>query len=394
MKRILLLFVVLQSAASIHASNIPYEKLDSISALVSKLQLRANGLTYNNGYADYELSFAEGNFKILFSTQLAYKSAYKKWNGKEVLFFTENIDLSKATGITWEVLGNSIIDVKLYFPKGLLKTQLFDNGAFVNTTNDDYLEFFSNDQSGDMLFNSLNDVCALFKIAAGLATEKKIADENRDWTALSETAFVNKYPSALRAKQANYSLTQKEEKKREEARIENEYVEKIRIEKEIEENSIKLKASRFIDSLCTKYNFKRGLTESEFISFNPEPTVIIKPSKRNRYADNNHIQYNNLNPKMGINIIVLTDGIVTNCEIMIMNEKGSSQSQLFFSNLLTDAKKNIPPQNLQYYINDEGNYQTITITDKNFKIEISYSIYYYGTKHPKSIVNITFSETK
>ena len=100
MKRILLLFVVLQSAASIHASNIPYEKLDSISALVSKLQLRANGLTYNNGYADYELSFAEGNFKILFSTQLAYKSAYKKWNGKEVLFFTENIDLSKATGIT------------------------------------------------------------------------------------------------------------------------------------------------------------------------------------------------------------------------------------------------------------------------------------------------------
>ena len=227
MKRGLLIVLLMRSSFLTYAQNIPYEKLDSLSALISKYQLRANGLSYNNGYSDYELSFAEQNFGEFFSDQLAYTAVYKKEQGKEVMTLTENIDLTKVSGITREVFNNKVTVVTLYFPKGHLQRQVFDNGIPV-----DYLEFYSNNQPGDYLFKSLFDLCTLFRIEKGLTTEKAAAAEKNDLYVLSDTDFINKYPTSLLARQAAFSIAQKEKKKREEERIEKERLEKIRLEKE------------------------------------------------------------------------------------------------------------------------------------------------------------------
>jgi len=215
-------------------------------------------------------------------------------------------------------------------------------------------------------------------------------DKYREIYKISES-FV-KYPAtkqdfdlALETNRLKAEADRLEQKKKIEAEVARQI--NVLFEKSKEEQRINLNASRFIDSLCANYHFKRGLTKAEFISFNPEASrIITRLNKVREY--NNEIIYANLNVKMGIYYIVITDGIVTQVYLKIFNENGFSQSDLFFSNLLKDVKKNIPSQNLQ----QSGG--SIDITDKNFKITFEESSYEAGTKHHYTEVEIRFIETK
>ena len=150
-----------------------------------------------------------------------------------------------------------------------------------------------------------------------------------------------------------------------------------------------LKMSKFIDSLATANGFKRGLTEAAFKSFNPEASSILIPVKRHKVTDH-YTTYMNMNDKLGINIINIQDGIVTRYKKMVVDEKESSQSQLYFSTLLESVKKNIPSQYIRHYVNQDKSYQSITFTYNNMKVEIDYYIHSANEKYETSSISITF----
>lgn len=226
----------------INAQTIPYEKLDSISSEISILQLKANDLPYKDAKGnEYEISFSDKNFEILFHNQLAYKSVYKKWDDKEILALTENIDLSKVTAITKHTSFTNVILVKLYFPTGYLKTELFENGILTNTITEEYLEFFTTNLSREKLADSLYDLVVLFKITKGLTTAEKIEEENEYYNSHSEEEFLDKYPLSLKAKQSKLIIKEKEEKskKGEEYFMKYEYIATFQLGLTIEETIIR-----------------------------------------------------------------------------------------------------------------------------------------------------------
>lgn len=259
MKRIITGILLTIIIFSSKAQTIPSEKLDSISSEISKLQLKANNLTYKDAKGnEYEISFSDKNFEVLFHNQLAFKSVYKKRDGKEILALTENIDLAKVTAITKHTSYTDVILVKLYFPTGYLKTQLFENGILTNTITEEYLEFFTTNLSREKLANSLYDLVVLFKITKGLTTAEKIEEENEYYKSHSEEESLDKYPLSLKAKQSKLIIKEKEVKQKNKIELE---------EKERKEAAIKYEKA-FIS--YNYFQYKTGLTMDETIKAYPE----------------------------------------------------------------------------------------------------------------------------
>ena len=152
------------------------------------------------------------------------------------------------------------------------------------------------------------------------------------------------------------------------------------------------KAINFTNSLCEKYKFKKGLTESEFINYNPEAAKIITPARRKR-LDKNSNMYFRQNYRMGINNIMSTGDIVFRYKLMVIeDEKGKSQSNVYFSDLLNAVQENIPKEYFRYYTNDRKDFQSIKITipNENLKIDIDFHIYSMGEKYEHSHIEIDF----
>lgn len=157
-----------------------------------------------------------------------------------------------------------------------------------------------------------------------------------------------------------------------------------------------LKVRSFMDSLCQVYKFKLGLTESEFINYNPPASKIIKPSKSYRSNGGHKVMYSHSDTqKLGINIIDFTDGIVSRYQETLVDEKGNEKCQSLFTNLLNDVKKNIPSSYFEYYIGQRNDYQSISIYDEKLKFEIEiWFIYPIYAKVSNSTVSITFNYNK
>ncbi len=156
------------------------------------------------------------------------------------------------------------------------------------------------------------------------------------------------------------------------------------------------KVRSFMDSLCQVYKFKLGLTESEFINYNPAASKIIKPSKINRFNGGQSVMYSHSNSqKLGINIIDFTDGIVSRYQETVVDEKGNEKCQSYFTELHNAVKKNIPSSYFKYTMSESNTYQHLSIYDEKLKLEIE--IWYGYPKHPKaynSTVSITFNVNK
>ncbi|MEO8254788.1 MAG: hypothetical protein ABI554_10435 [Flavobacterium sp.] len=162
----LILILLLTISFKGSAQKISYEKLESISSSISKLQLGVNDLVYNDGKDDYVLSFPENNFQILYSTGKAQRTVYKKKGDIEYLYLTENIDLTKADVFYKIQYPGAIGAYRMNFPNGV-QTQIYSNGKYTETKSEKYLEFYYNKydqkrESGkklmeqlDIMFNSL-----------------------------------------------------------------------------------------------------------------------------------------------------------------------------------------------------------------------------------------------
>lgn len=171
-------FILLLISLGIKAQKIPYEKLDEISASISQLQLKANGLTFNDGKEDYILSFPENNFQILYSTGKAQRAVYKKKGDTEYLYLTENIDLKKVD-VFYHVRYPGAIGVYLMsFPNGI-QTQIYVNGKYKETKSENYLNFYY-EQKGDSaknLLEQLNSMLYTFGLKDKIYVKRETIDD-------------------------------------------------------------------------------------------------------------------------------------------------------------------------------------------------------------------------
>ena len=375
MNKIIIIITSLFVVSTLKAQNVPYEKLDSISKEISKLQLEANGLIYDQNNYHYEISFPEENFRVTYYNKLASRAVYKKENGKELLYLTENIDLSKAIGLTSEINKDNLIVDKIFFPIGFLKTQIFENGKLINTINENSLPFFyKKTKNFERQFYLLFDICSTISIEKGLFTKSKLNEQKADFKLLHPDQFIKYYPNSLLSMEA-------------EEIIEN------NSNKELNEYN---RVYSFMDRLCQLYKFKRGLTEKEFINYNPEASKIIKPSKRTPYNGGHTLMYWRSNDRLGINTIDFTDGIVSRYEEMLVEEKGDKKSKSYFTELLNDVKTNIPASYFRHYINEDNDYQTLEIYDPKLKFEIKIDFFTSAknTKYENSHIDINFQTNK
>lgn len=166
-KFIILSFLILPYFLSF-AQKVPFETLETFSEEINNIQRKADGKSYLDGKQYYEISFPESSFFVSFYNQLATKVVYKENNGEEILELTEKIDLTKAINIKDMENGGTAGALRLYFPAGIIKTQIFKKGDLIQTLNVNYIEVFfdkSNKNDKERLLLQLNQLIAEIKKA-------------------------------------------------------------------------------------------------------------------------------------------------------------------------------------------------------------------------------------
>lgn len=174
------LFILLWIGSVLDAQKISYEKLDSISVQISKFQLQSENLIYNISGTKYELGFPENNFQIFFSNNLATKVLNKKFEDKEFVSITENIDISQADKIYQVPSEGDLGIVRMDFPKGV-NTQIYTNGVYTTTVHENYLEFFYNRNNKDSrkkLLTQLDDTFKALNLGSKISKEEFLAEES------------------------------------------------------------------------------------------------------------------------------------------------------------------------------------------------------------------------
>ncbi len=276
MKAIPVLFAMLLTI-TVSSQDIPFEKLDSLSVVISDLEKKTEGKEYKDVENQiYTISFPDENFKVWTYNRLATKAVYQKNNTGEILLLTENIDFSKATGISVAEDYKGVASIKVDFPEGHLQTQIIKDGEILNTQPVNHLEFFcpygTVDQDKKFLFDKMYDLLyglsTQLKIEKKLMTEIDVKKELADWAKLNSVDFINKYPNSLHTAQARLNAEQKSKEN-----------------KELQKNQ------NYINQLADKYKFKRGLTTNEFSSLNPEAAFLFR---KKGFDDGNTTTYNNI----------------------------------------------------------------------------------------------------
>jgi hypothetical protein len=211
MKKIITLIILIQISLSLQAQKVPYEKLEELSTSISNLQNKANGLTYNEGSINYELSFPEENFQVSFSNQLATVSVYKKSGDREVMELTENIDLSEVISVKILSANNKISQISLIFPINSIKTQIFEEGVLLENKEMTTLVLYTN-QEPLKLYAEIIKLCNYLKKETGTFTYD-VEELATIWeTALNQNtistlqSFYYKYISTLYDDQVNVKI--------------------------------------------------------------------------------------------------------------------------------------------------------------------------------------------
>ncbi|WP_310378120.1 hypothetical protein [Flavobacterium sp.] len=380
MKKTLTILFLIQISLSVQAQKVPYEKLDSISAAISKLQFEANGLKYNDGKTDYEISFPDENFAVAFNSQLATNVVYKKSSNKELMYLTENISLGRVVGFTSEVMENNIVAWKINFGKFTVTTQIFEDGKLIDTTFKNEMILYSyinaNKKATDpTFFNSFSELCNTMKRGIDMITDKELESENKDWSDknIARADFVKKHPNSVRTMQAKNIIANKEKAK---AEIAQKFVP--------------------IMEYASKYQFlwKPNMTEQEFKTYNG----TIYQYKWMLYGNSTHTR----DVGMPLSVIGYSPdgpntyrinnlGKVSYFHVIYKRVKKEKEATRKF---YEDAKKSV--SNAENYFTVDGDSFTIAIPkSQNEPKEIEYYITTLITEIDKwSLINIIFHTDK
>lgn len=165
MKNTIIIPILLLLSFAIKAQDIPYEKLDSISAIISKNQLKVVDVPFGDKKDEIYIDFPEKNFQINYSTGNATRASMIKDKNSSALYLYENIDLSKAKNVNYYEFPGAVGIVSIYFLEGIAY-QSFLNGKLTESENRYHLYFYFNrNENGSLkllldqlqgMFNTLN----------------------------------------------------------------------------------------------------------------------------------------------------------------------------------------------------------------------------------------------
>lgn len=182
---------------AVKAQNIPYEKLDSISAAISQNQLKVVDLPFGDKKNRNYIDFPENNFKINYSNGKATRASIIKGENSSTVSLYEDVDLSKATSVDYfEFLGNVGI-VSVYFPKGIIE-QTYQNGKLTNSENAYFLLFYFNryeDGSLKLLLDQLQGMFNVLKLSIKIPAELYAIDQKVE--PLTIDNIIDKHIEAL-----------------------------------------------------------------------------------------------------------------------------------------------------------------------------------------------------
>jgi len=308
MKKGLILITILFNASAA-ISQVTYQVLDSLSTLISKFQKSNHGQTYScNDGSQYTLSFAEGNFQVFSHNRMASFSEYRKYGDTEKLYLTENIDLSKATAL--EASTGNGQSIKLLFPAGHLKTDVYENGNLVETLSPEYLEFYllsefnlSMQNLYGQKFKTIAALCHLLQLEKGMIDEAYIKNVNKSF----EHIVNNLSGKSL-------SIYEKFFNDYKNRPVKSLYYNEVNLWYTFNKKQVD-QAIHFADSICNVYQFKPNLSKSEFLSYNKTAasTELKSFYSENAFAYPTTSYYVDVNYKKHPNIYVKGfSGYITN----------------------------------------------------------------------------------
>jgi hypothetical protein len=351
MKAYLSLIILLLTFAT-QAQEIPFEKLDSLSTLISQLQKQTDGKACK-GFNDdiYELSYPGENFKVWSHDRLATNAVYKKKNDKEILALTEDIDFSKTTGISVGDDYNGVVYIKVTFPAGHLKTQFIENGKVISTDNVNYLEFFcaygSVDANRkfffDKMFDYLYELSTLLKTEKKLMTKSDVKNELADWGKLNGKDFIAKYPKSILSEQA--------------------FKNKADYDKSMRNAQI------WLDNFCKDYHFVPGASPDAVAASNKILAKAIRKGSEDYKEDGQMFQHytNAVVRKQFYDAVFIK--FTSHSELYsIMYQSFNSPNKAFYSQLVSFFKQKLPSELL---MPDKYNPNfTVFSPDKKYKVTV------------------------
>lgn len=323
---------------------VSYITLDSLSNVVSMLQAEAEELTYTEDNRQITVSFIPENFTITSFDRKAAHVVYKSAGSDEWMEVTENVDLSKAIGLTYQYANApQAVRVRVHFPAGSVHTAIYEDNKWKKNVRRDYLDFYVNNHnqqgkprnapySTSQMFHTLAVIYFYLRIEKEEMTVRERARLLDDYRAANDeegwTLFLTKHPSSI------YSMFFRDLLKRaEESRV------------RAAESRVRMKeaVARFIDSLCVLYRYRPGLTEEEFISYNQEAGEVKVKMKVE-----DHVLYRRRGDRerwpLGSGVFMLSEqGKLYNYEHRIFHiKKDRAAADQFFLNWVEAARERVP----------------------------------------------------
>lgn len=314
MKRILVstfFSIVFFSCYTSAKAQLTIELMDSIAKQICSIEAATNEMTYNSGINDYQLEFPEESFGFYFNNKKAWKVVNKAGRKKYLIIF-EEIDFSKALRI--EDFFSEKVEVaalRVYFPKGDLKTMLKIDEDEVKTLNtDEYIEFFFRiktfDYQKDDYWNLtylITNLVHQAKVSAGIFTKKdanlmefkfKELVKQRDYknNMFPKMEDMNNYLSTYDKSLYNYIVQYWKDES---------IASIVRREQNIKDS---IRATIVRDSLCKAFFYKQSIyTKDEFKAYNPNVDDLLR--KRNNIDNNTYIEWKDYY-KLGPNYVTFS----------------------------------------------------------------------------------------
>jgi|GEM_PF-3033888 len=341
MKRLLFSFTLSVFALTAHGK-VPYTTLDSLCTLIKAFQANTEGRSHTDQSGHYQVSFPGDHFNVLSYNRLAYHAICKKFDNKELLLVTQNIDLTKVTAVVLPRFKNGFGPIELWFPEGYLKTEVYEAGRLVTTTSPRLLEFFTTNDKGGATdrkdyaywkhYKTLAHLCHLMQMEKGLIDEEYVKKIDKRFN-----EFLTKQ---------SYSFAEQVLSEYKQEKIVPLYLDEVRETYEYYRNEDE-KALKFIDSLCLLYKFKPHLNEKAFGNYNTEARE--KVMYRNAYHLSNapiSMYYaSSKREKSGPWSMIVNNNIVTDYIYLLeYNFQNQYKTVNFYEALVNQLKEKVPRQ--------------------------------------------------
>lgn len=197
MKNIIITSILLLLSFAIKAQDIAYEKLDSISAIISKNQLKVVDVLFGDKKDEIYIDFPENNFQINYSTGKATRASMIKDKNSSALYLYENIDLSKAKNVNYYEFPGSVGIISIYFSEGIAY-QSFLNGKLAESENRHHLFFyFDRNENGSLklLLDQLQGMFNTLKLSLKIPAELYNIDQKVE--PLTIDKIIDKHVEAM-----------------------------------------------------------------------------------------------------------------------------------------------------------------------------------------------------